>query len=325
VAAAGPRFTVIVPAYNAAGTIERCLRSILDQTFGDFELIVVDDASTDSTAAIVASLSDSRVRLIRGERNAGPSVCRNRALRSARGISVLFADADDWLEPEFLAAGVAAADRGGNPDLLVTRYQIVSDSGIAVDRQRFGGGDPLQAFLEDRIALFVWGKVYQRAIIEEHKVRFPDLRLSEDSVFNARYLAHARTALLIDGPPLYNYEARWGSVTRGTELGALLDAAERALALTGEALGSLRPRYARALEVRAFRMIAIQSIRRLAREMEARRLDDRLMKNIRARVSRRFGWRSLARPELRYTERLAYAAFMAAPRLALRALARRER
>lgn len=94
--------SVIIPLYNKAPYIQRALYSVFAQTFHDFELIVVDDGSTDGGGDIVACCDDPRVRLIRQE-NAGPGAARNRGLDEAQGELVAFLDADDEWLPEFLA------------------------------------------------------------------------------------------------------------------------------------------------------------------------------------------------------------------------------
>lgn len=93
--------SIIVPAYNAEKSIERCVRSVLRQDFNDFELIVVDDGSLDSTAAIVQHLAtdDSRIILIRQE-NAGTISSRATGIRRANGTWLYFLDADDAIMPD---------------------------------------------------------------------------------------------------------------------------------------------------------------------------------------------------------------------------------
>lgn len=104
-----PRVSVVVPLYQKAGTVSRSVASILSQSFADFELIVVDDGSTDAGPQIVAAVKDSRVRLI-AQANAGPGAARNRGMRAARGEYVAFLDADDAWRPQYLERMVAALD-----------------------------------------------------------------------------------------------------------------------------------------------------------------------------------------------------------------------
>lgn len=102
-----PRVSVVIPVYNGAATIERTIASVYAQTFGDFELIVIDDGSTDDTAARVAASADARLKLHRYA-NAGLAESRNRGVARARGELIAFLDADDLWTSDKLEAQVAA-------------------------------------------------------------------------------------------------------------------------------------------------------------------------------------------------------------------------
>ena len=102
-----PAVTVVIPLYQKAGTIVAAIRSVLRQQFADFELLVVDDGSTDEGPALAADVTDPRIRLL-CQPNQGPGAARNRGLAEARGPLVAFLDADDEWTPEFLQLGVAA-------------------------------------------------------------------------------------------------------------------------------------------------------------------------------------------------------------------------
>jgi glycosyltransferase involved in cell wall biosynthesis len=107
-----PRISVVVPLYNKAPYVRRTLDSIARQTFTDFELVVVDDGSTDESAEIVRLFADRRVRLVT-QMNLGPGAARNRGIEEARGDLIAFLDADDEWLPEYLEEGVAQLDRYG--------------------------------------------------------------------------------------------------------------------------------------------------------------------------------------------------------------------
>lgn len=105
--------SVIVPLYNKAATVERTLASIQAQTFRDFEIIVVDDGSTDGSGDLVAAWHDPHIRLLR-QNNAGPGRARNRGLTEARGRFVAFLDADDEWLPNFLDRNLALLESYGS-------------------------------------------------------------------------------------------------------------------------------------------------------------------------------------------------------------------
>lgn len=120
--------SIILPVYNRAATLERCVRSILAQTFTDWELIAVDDGSSDNSVAVLEGFADPRIRVLRHERNQGPSAARNTGLRTATGEFIALIDSDDEWLPEKLATQLAALnDPALNADLCCCSYYVVSD------------------------------------------------------------------------------------------------------------------------------------------------------------------------------------------------------
>src|SRR5215468_5764628 len=105
-----PRVSVVVPVFNRPIAVARAINSVLVQTCQDFEIIVVDDASTDDTAAAVASIRDSRVRSIRHDRNRGGSAARNTGIEAAGAPLVAFLDSDDEWLPSKLERQLAVFD-----------------------------------------------------------------------------------------------------------------------------------------------------------------------------------------------------------------------
>src|SRR5262249_38507394 len=99
------QFSVVVPLYNKARYISRCLDSIRAQTYPDFEIIVVNDGSTDGGESIVRGYGDARIRLV-SQQNAGPGPARNRGIAEARGDWIAMLDSDDEWDPRYLELGV---------------------------------------------------------------------------------------------------------------------------------------------------------------------------------------------------------------------------
>ena len=126
--ASSPRVSVIIPTYNRESTIGIAIQSVLDQTFADFEVLVIDDGSTDATGSIVGAFGDPRVVYLCQQHSGLPAVARNVGLRRARGAYVAFLDSDDlWLEDK-LAVQVAYMDANPEMGLSYTNaYQFTTD------------------------------------------------------------------------------------------------------------------------------------------------------------------------------------------------------
>ena len=131
-----PRVSVIIPAYNAAATIAGTVDSVIAQTFQDFEIICVDDGSTDGTLAIVREYGD-RVRLIE-QANSGPAAARNNGARNSSGEYLAFLDADDVWTPQFLERCVAALEADAALSLVYCNCALADSEGVALDTSLVG-------------------------------------------------------------------------------------------------------------------------------------------------------------------------------------------
>lgn len=118
-----PRYSVVIPLYNKQETIEKTVRSVLAQDEPDFEIIVVDDGSTDSSYNAVRSMDDARIHLLSQE-NGGVSVARNSGIRNAVGDIICFLDADDLWKPNFLSEIGRLFHMFPEADLACTSYQV---------------------------------------------------------------------------------------------------------------------------------------------------------------------------------------------------------
>src|SRR4051812_32226588 len=129
------RIGIVIPAFDVAPYIGDAIRSVLAQTHQDWSLTIVDDGSTDATAATAACFENSRIRLIR-QSNAGVSAARNRGVTATEGTAVLFLDGDDWLHPNALSVLDAALEAAPNAVASVGPYQRVSAGGGSAERIR---------------------------------------------------------------------------------------------------------------------------------------------------------------------------------------------
>jgi GT2 family glycosyltransferase len=195
-----PVFTVAMPAYNASATIGAAIRSVLAQTRADWELIVVDDGSTDDTvAAVTPFLSDPRIQLVRGE-NRGQATARNTAIARARGRYVSMLDSDDLWMPSYLEAMAGVLERDADVAFGYTDAWALDDAtrrirrSSAMSRQRPPippPSDPLEflAVLVDRNFVYYGGTI-RLDVLEQVGSYDARLRGAEDYELWLRIVAH---------------------------------------------------------------------------------------------------------------------------------------
>lgn len=216
-----PVVSVIVPTYNAQEYLAQCLDSVLSQTMGDFELVCVDDGSTDGTWAILEERArrDGRVALLRQE-NAGPGVARNAGLERARGRYVYCLDADDYLERDMLAQCAKALDETQADMALVafrTYNQRVGRTYPAEWSMRNGdvfpsypGGsftwETAPDLFFETVQNVPWNKMVRRSLLEERGIRFQNLRLTEDLMYSLPAAVGAKGIVRIAQPLVVHRE-----------------------------------------------------------------------------------------------------------------------
>ena len=209
---APPRVSVIIPVYNAAPYLRRCLDSVCGQTFRNIEIICVDDGSTDGSAAILAACAarDVRVRVL-SQANRGQGSARNHGMRTACGEYIYFVDADDELAAlDMLERLVAVADHG-RLDVLFFDAETCMDEGVAVPpsvirtenyirrhdySSIYTGRELFARFLANKECTVSPCLVLLRhAFLEENRIRFPDERIFyEDNIFMTHVLLAAKRA-----------------------------------------------------------------------------------------------------------------------------------
>jgi glycosyltransferase involved in cell wall biosynthesis len=203
---AAPTVSVVVPTYNRAGLLPRALDSALAQTFGDLEVLVVDDGSTDATAALVNGYAarDGRVRYLRQPENAGVSAARNRGLREARGALVAFLDSDDEWLPYKLARQVDLFRR--SPEAVGLVYGGVENVGPGGERTVHTprhGGDLYRALLERNVIHGTSGVVLRRSAAARAGPFDEGIPAIEDWEYWIRVARHAEAAYVPE--PLIRY------------------------------------------------------------------------------------------------------------------------
>ena len=208
------KVSVIIPVYNCEATIDRCVRSLLSQTYSDFEILIVDDGSRDNTAEKVKALmtETDKVRFISAE-HGGVSHARNEGLKNISGDYVMFADADDFLEKNCIERMVRAIEISEDCDMAVSSYtRIIYGKEFPVEKLQKSGFITKRRYIENSLKDpghhyfgVLWNKIFKSRIIKAGPVRFhEDITLGEDFVFSLDYLRMARKVNIIEDR-LYNY------------------------------------------------------------------------------------------------------------------------
>lgn len=213
-----PLISVIVPVYKVEAYLRKCVDSIVNQTYQNLEIILVDDGSPDSCGVICDELAtkDSRIRVLHKE-NGGLSSARNAGLGIAQGEYIGFVDSDDWLEPETYQW---LLDMALSEDVKLVcggRYDCSSWSGdrqvgLCPRKREVISGQELarRIFLWDNVDSAAWDKLYHRSLFQT--IRYPLGVVSEDVPTTYRIALEAGWVGMLD-KPVYNYFHRPGSIT----------------------------------------------------------------------------------------------------------------
>lgn len=207
--------SVIIPVYNAGKYIEECLDSLLHQTYPDFEIICVDDGSTDRSLEILRGYEkqDGRISVLT-QKNQYAGVARNAGMERAKGKYLLFLDADDFFREDLLERAVCEAEKGRTEILAfdAIRFddcskQVLCGSWKVLSKELFGDGIKPSEKLSDVIYRFTtpapWNKLFLREFVEENKFRFQALPRTNDLFFTYAALSCAERIGVLNEKLLY--------------------------------------------------------------------------------------------------------------------------
>lgn len=218
-----PTISVIVPIYKVEKYLDKCINSIINQTYKNLEIILVDDGSPDKCPQICDEYAkkDGRIKVIH-KPNGGLSDARNAGMKIASGGYISFIDSDDWIELNMLeslyeninktnsdiaSCGVKMVWDDGRPDQILTNlngYCILNNT-----------EDALNSLIStEHLIQTVWNKLYKKQIIQD--IFFPVGKINEDEYWTWRAIAASSKVVCID-TPLYNYRQRSGSIMQGGE------------------------------------------------------------------------------------------------------------
>lgn len=213
------KISVIVPIYNSIDCLEKCVRSLCAQTYADLEILLIDDGSTDGTAALVEELAktDSRIRT-HHKKNGGASSARNVGISLATGDYLAFADSDDYLEPYVYEELQRALAAGDYPVAQISRDEVDEDGNrlpdvcIPPEKERFCDAETfLKELLLHRGDCSFCTKLFPREVFGTH--RFPEGELNEDFRLLVEILQEIRGIVILSKQG-YHVVARKSSTTR---------------------------------------------------------------------------------------------------------------
>lgn len=208
------KISIVVPVYNLSNCLEEFLKSLLNQTFQDFEIILVNDGSIDSSLSICEkySIIDSRIKVI-DKINEGAGPTRNVGIDHAHGDYIMFLDGDDIVDKRMLEILYSEITKE-NFDLVISNFFMLYQNGTKVEYIKSLKGYSIEGkencrnmyikLLQDGLINHTWNKLYKREIIVANKIKFPNLRRSQDAIFNCDYFNFINNYKLLE-TPLYHY------------------------------------------------------------------------------------------------------------------------
>lgn len=216
--------SIIVPIFNLESYISRCIESIVNQTYKNIEIILVNDGSTDASISIIRqyAANDKRIIVI-DKKNEGVSVARNIGIEQATGKYIMFVDGDDWIDYDMIEKLVIIAEKS-NSDFVGAGF-VFED--IDINKKRFSpdgfspitfeGKEVLKNYLAGKyIWSSVWGGIYLLDTINKNNIRFvPEIKYAEDVFFTVNFMAFAKKIIVCE-EHFYHVLVRSSSVTRNS-------------------------------------------------------------------------------------------------------------
>lgn len=225
-----PLVSVIVPVYNAREYVEQCLDSLLAQTFKNFEVMLIDDGSTDGSSAICDNYAkkDSRIKAIH-QANAGQTSARRNGVRQATGKYIAFVDSDDWVEPDYLETLQSEAEKCKADIVTCDVYYNFPNREVTARQRVPAGVFDKQGLMKDIYPMMIfsgeyfyygvyaamWNKLVKRTLVEKNIEHVSaDIKIGEDGATTFANFLDANVVSVIHSAPLYHYRINPSSITQ---------------------------------------------------------------------------------------------------------------
>ncbi len=213
--------TVIIPVYNAEKTLDRCLKSIINQSYGKLEILIINDGSVDKTLDICEAYKkrDSRIKIF-CQKNKGVSAARNLGIKNALGKYLAFVDADDYVEEEMIACLYQMYQDGKEVDLAICNCDIRVEKGYSIPeikcKKIMSKVQTLRnMFGPQSVRGYLWNKLFRTDIVKKNRIMLDEtIYISEDLLFCCQYGLYIREARYTDRR-LYHYIMSFQGATLG--------------------------------------------------------------------------------------------------------------
>jgi len=205
-----PKVSIIIPCYNVANYIDRCLTSVINQSYNDFEIILINDGDTDKTLkkCVEWQTKDKRIILI-SKKNEGQGIARNFGIKIAKGEYITFLDADDWWNKDYLSEMLLGTQNFNN-DIVICDFNYHTETKEGAYNQitliRLSNGKinlDSELHVLSRARTQAWGKLYRKTLFTENKIKAPYYKY-EDVAITPYIVAKSKSIYHVD-KPLYFY------------------------------------------------------------------------------------------------------------------------
>lgn len=218
--------SVIIPIYNCEKYLRKAIESVLKQKFNQYELLLINDGSTDNSLKICLEFEEKNENIIVIDKeNTGVSDTRNYGISKARGKYIFFMDADDYIEPNAFENLIKIMNKY-NPDMITTGFfsevesteNKISMDKIFIEEKMYNTEEEIKKdfikMWDNHILYNIWNKLYLKKIIEEYNIKFPDYNWAEDVEFNKEYLMHTKKIYNTSECYYHYVRERQGSATK---------------------------------------------------------------------------------------------------------------
>lgn len=227
--------SIIVPVYNGEKYLERCIKTILDQSYTNIEIILIDDDSSDTSRKICEefSLKDPRIKFFHNEKNMGIYGTRNKGISLASGEYITFVDDDDYIEKTMYQKMMQQFYKNERLDLVLCNFINISEHGEIIGRSKEKGGEYNKEKIKEKfiyrlignqeISCAVWRCIFKKDKIVENNMKFKSSRVKDDMCFFLEYILNCKELYCVD-ECLYNYITYAKSTINTLGIGNIQDA-----------------------------------------------------------------------------------------------------